>query len=86
MKIFSINERVKNADHGVIDRLSKGKKNTFIRYPLLFSLLAAFGLVITNDGIQGLITKVSWLNRNPIITLIVGMIILLFTGTLYKKL
>jgi hypothetical protein len=86
MKILNLNEQVKKADHGVIDKLSKSKKNAFTRYPLLFALLAAFGLVITNDGIQGLISKVDWLNNNPYITLIIGLVILLFTGTLYKKL
>ena len=86
MKIFNISKQVKEADRKVVDSFSKSKHNTFARYPLLFALLAAFGIVITNNGIQGVIAKVDWLNRNPIITLIVGIIILLFTGTLYKKL
>jgi hypothetical protein len=80
------NEHIKHIDQGVLDKIAKSKKSTFSRYPLLFSLLAAFGLVITNNGIQGIISKVSWLNDNPYITLIVGVLILLFTGTLYKKL
>jgi uncharacterized membrane protein YesL len=83
---MSIFRPFKVKDLKVTDTFSKQKKNAFNRYPLLFALLAAFGLVITNDGIQALITKVGWLNRNPIITLIIGLIILLFTGTLYKKL
>jgi hypothetical protein len=73
-------------DDRILDKLSKSKQSAFTRYPLMFSLLAAFGLVITNNGIQGIISKVSWLNNNPYITLIVGIITLLFTGTLYKKL
>jgi TRAP-type C4-dicarboxylate transport system permease large subunit len=73
-------------DLKVTDTFSRQKKSALHRYPLLFALLAAFGLVITNDGIQGLITKLGWLNRNPVVTLIIGLIILLFTGTLYKKL
>jgi hypothetical protein len=73
-------------DDRIFEKLSKGKQTAFMRYPLMFSLLAAFGLVITNDGIQGIISKVHLLNNNPYITLIIGMLILLFTGTLYKKL
>jgi hypothetical protein len=69
-----------------MEKISKSKQNAFTRYPLLFSLLAAFGLVITNNGMQGVISKLSWLNNNPYVTLIVGILILLFTGTLYKKL
>jgi hypothetical protein len=69
-----------------VNRFSKEKQHAVKRFPLFFALLAAFGLVITNDGIQGLITKVEWLNRNPMITLVVGLVVLVFTGTIYKKL
>lgn len=77
-------EQVKRAD--LVGRFAKEKRNAFNRYPLLFALLAAFGIVITNNGIQGIIGKFPWLDNNPYITLVVGIVILLFTGTLYKKL
>jgi hypothetical protein len=70
----------------LINRLNKEKQDSFKRFPLIFALLTAFGVVITFNGIHGLIGKVDWLNRNPVITLIVGILILLFTGTIYKKL
>jgi hypothetical protein len=70
----------------LVERLRKEKQDSFKRFPLLFTLLTAFGVVITYNGIHGLIEKVDWLNRNPIIPLVVGILILLFTGTLYKKL
>jgi sterol desaturase/sphingolipid hydroxylase (fatty acid hydroxylase superfamily) len=66
--------------------LRKEKRDSFKRFPLVFTLLTAFGVVITYNGIHGLIEKVDWLNRNPAIPLVVGILILLFTGTLYKKL
>jgi hypothetical protein len=66
--------------------LRKEKQDSFKRFPLVFTLLTAFGVVITYNGIHGLIEKVDWLNRNPAIPLVVGILILLFTGTLYKKL
>lgn len=67
-------------------KLRRERQDAFRRFPLLFTLLTAFGVVITYNGIHDLIQKIGWLNRNPIITLIVGLLILLFTGTLYKKL
>jgi hypothetical protein len=70
----------------IVNKLRKEKQDSFKRFPLLFSLLTAFGVVITYNGIHGLIEKVDWLNRNPVIPLVVGILILLFTGTLYKKL
>jgi hypothetical protein len=76
----------KHAKSKIITRLRKEKQDSFRRFPMLFTLLTAFGVVITYNGIRGLIEKVDWLNRNPIITLVVGILILFFTGTLYKKL
>jgi hypothetical protein len=70
----------------LIERLNKEKQDSFKRFPLVFALLTAFGVVITFNGIHDLIGKVDWLNRNPVITLVVGIMILLFTGTIYKKL
>jgi len=69
-----------------IDRLRQDKQNSFRRFPMLFTLFTACGVVITYNGIHGLIEKVDWLSRNPEISLVVGILILLFTGTLYKKL
>jgi hypothetical protein len=85
-KNLSILRTKPEIDDRIMEKISKSKQNAFTRYPLLFSLLAAFGLVITNNGMQGVISKLSWLNNNPYVTLIVGILILLFTGTLYKKL
>jgi hypothetical protein len=70
----------------IIARLRKEKQHGNKRFPLFFTLLTAFGVVITYNGIHGLIEKVELLNRNPIITLIIGILILFSTGTLYKKL
>jgi hypothetical protein len=69
-----------------VKNLSKEKQNAFKRFPLLFTILAAFGVVITYNGMHGLIERVDWLNRNPVISFSVGLLILIFTGTLYKKL
>jgi hypothetical protein len=81
-----LNEHPKASELKLIEKLLKEKETTFKRFPLLFTMLTAFGVVITYNGIHGLIEKVDWLNRNPIIPFAVGIIILLFTGTLYKKL
>jgi hypothetical protein len=79
-------DQKKDMDSKLVERLAKSKETAFHRFPLLFAMLAAFGIVITNNGIQGLINKIPWLDNNPFVTLLVGVVILLFTGTLYKKL
>ncbi len=62
------------------------RDSAFKRLPLLFTLLATFGLMSTFYGFQHIIQKIPVLANNPFIALIVGLVTLLFTGTLYKKL
>ncbi len=86
MKLPAGPQRVIDVPKPVVDRLARGRDSAFGRFPLLFTLLAAFGFVATTDGFQRLIAKIPFLAKNPSITLIVGLITLLITGTLYKKL
>ncbi len=81
-----VHQKIISLPKPVVDRLVKERKNAFERFPLLFTLLAAFGLVAVNNGFQGLMAKIPFLNNNPYITFIFGLVILLITGTLYKKL
>lgn len=67
-------------------QLSQRKQHVLDRFPLLFTLLGAFGLVATFYGFERLIDRVDLLANNPFILLGVGLFTLIFTGTLYKKL
>ena len=87
MNIFRAPRKVKEvAEEQVVGRISKTRQNAFERFPLLFTLLAAFGVVATTDGFQRLMQKIPVMANNPVITLVIGIITLLITGTLYKKL
>ena len=66
--------------------IERKKRDVFERFPLLFTLLATFGLVATLYGFEGLIDKIPVLKDNPIILLTLGVITLFSTGTLYRKL
>ena len=56
------------------------------KFPLGFGLVATFGFACMMQGVGGIIDKLDFLNRNPIITLLFGMGVLIITGGLYKKL
>ena len=62
------------------------RDSVFARFPLVFTLLVSFGVVITFSGFNGIIEKIPVLANNPFISLIIGMVILVLTGKLYKKL
>ena len=71
-------------------KIAKGigdKRKTFQqKYPLLFALGGAFGLVSTFYGFEKLIDKVDLFVENPWILLGTGIIVLAITGSFYNKL
>lgn len=67
-------------------KLGQKKQAAFNRFPLVFTLLGAFGLVATFYGFERLIDKVQYFSDNPLALLITGVSILILTGSLYKKL
>lgn len=56
------------------------------RFPLVYAMLATFGLVCTIAGFNHIIAKIEFLNNNPITLIIFGIGLLLITGAAYKKL
>lgn len=67
-------------------KIGQGRRAVFERFPLVFTLLGAFGLVATFYGFERLIDQIDLLSNNPYILLGTGLLTLIFTGTLYKKL
>lgn len=70
-----------------VTRGAKGfRDSTFTRFPIIFSLLTTFGLVATLYGFEKVIDNIDFLSNHPEILLVVGLLTLAGTGTLYKKL
>jgi uncharacterized integral membrane protein len=70
----------------IVDRmLEEKRKAVFQRFPLLFTLLGTFGLVATFHGFERVMDQIG-LSNQPFVLLGVGLALLIFTGTLYKKL
>jgi len=64
---------------------AKGKP-VFSRYPLTFALLVVFGVTMVSSGIKELLAEIPFLQNQPFTMLALGLIVLIITGTLYKKL
>lgn len=56
------------------------------RFPVLFSLLVVFGLSTTYNAFEKNVTQSVFLNEHPFFMLLLGILVLAFTGRLYKKL
>lgn len=73
-------------EKAIAQRLGARRQAVFERFPLVFTLLGAFGLVATFYGFEGIINQIEFLVDNPFILLGTGLLTLILTGTLYKKL
>ncbi|HEY4518057.1 MAG TPA: hypothetical protein VJG48_00345 [Candidatus Paceibacterota bacterium] len=60
-------------------------RSVFSRYPLTFTLLVLFGVVAVSEGLKGVIENLGFAGH-PWYMLLVGLAILVITGSLYKKL
>lgn len=61
-------------------------KYVFIRYPLTFALLIIFGATMVSQAVKELLLEIPLFKNSPIAMLLIGLLVLIITGTLYKKL
>lgn len=78
--------KLTDSEQRIVKRLKRDREAVFNKFPLLFTLLGAFGLVATFYGFERIIDNIEFFSDNPIILLATGITVLVFTGTLYKKL
>ena len=67
------------------DEAGKYTKPVLNRYPLLFAFLLTFSLAAVLHGFDLVTDKIPLFEEKPWILIIINIISLLFTGTLYKK-
>lgn len=77
---------ITEAEKRMIHELSSKRGKAEIKYPLLFGLMTTFGFVSVLYGFEKLIDKIDLFVNNPWILFVVGVLILMATGTAYKKL
>jgi hypothetical protein len=65
--------------------MQKRGKGVLRRYPLTFTILILIAVVLVSEGIKVGLEEIGLLSH-PFYSLLIGLIILLLTGTLYKKL
>ncbi len=68
------------------DEFGYRTKPVLKRYPLLFAFLVTFGLASILHGFELVADDIAFFRENPYYLLIIGVVTLFFTGTLYKKL
>jgi len=66
--------------------MGKGTSSAFGRYPLTFTLLILAGVVAVSEGMKTILVDIGFFAGHPWRLLFAGLVILIGTGTLYKKL
>lgn len=69
----------------VVDKtVNKTARRVFRKYPITFTLLSIFGFASVMHGVEGLIENHPYFGEHPGVVLLIGLALLLITGTLYK--
>ena len=61
-------------------------RHFFVRYPLTFAILIVFGVTMVTEGMKLMLLEVPFFHDKPFMMLLAGILVLVITGTLYKKL
>ena len=77
---------IENATMRVNQFMENKTQGVFSKYPITFSFLVLFGVMSVLHGFDEIIFKIPLLNNHPIFVFLIGLLILIFTGTLYKRL
>ena len=69
-----------------IKKLDEKRVKAEQKFPLVTALLVTFGLVSVLYGFEKLIDRVDFFVAHPYVLLVIGLVLLGVTGTVYKKL
>jgi len=79
-------EEKKDLDDKVLALIQYERKRAKEKFPLAYALIATFGAVSVFAGLNKLVNNIGLFERNPVLLVIFGLAILVFTGAAYKKL
>ncbi len=82
----SVDDTVGSVERTMEATIAPVRKSVFTRFPALFTLLVTFGAVATFFGFERLLSEWTYINDRPVLILAIGIMTLVGTGTLYKKL
>lgn len=78
-------QKIEKITGGIYKQADSYRKSTFKRFPTLFLGLSTLGLAATLHGFEQAVSSVPVFRDNPLLVFFLGVAVLVFTGTLYKK-
>ena len=83
---LDILKHLENLSSQVNKIMASRARTVFARYPITFGLLILVGVIALHEGLKGILKEFGLFNLNPWYLLVLGIVILIITGRLYKKL
>ena len=84
--VKGVDKTVSQVERGMESVIEPMQKTVFTRFPILFTLLVTFGVVITLLALERIVVEFTYIYERPFLMLGIGLGLLTLTGTLYKKL
>lgn len=78
--IQTIEGMIKN----IHDHIGKYTQPVLYRYPLLFAFLIIFSVSMIMHGFNDLISEFEYFTLHPGVVMLIGILVLVFTGKLYQ--
>ncbi len=79
-------QQVENVIRGIHDKGRKHVQPVLRRYPLLFTFLIVFSVSAIMHGFDLVSDQIEILHSHPVYLILIGVVVLLLTGMLYKAL
>jgi hypothetical protein len=79
-------EHIEQVTRRTDEYMGEKTRTVFGKYPVTFSFLVLFGVIAVLHGFEDIINRVPLFNDHPVFVFIIGLVILIFTGSLYKRL
>lgn len=80
-----VGEFFHNLPESVHEAFARHRNSAFHKHPFFFSTIGLLGLVATWQGFEDIVERISYFDAHPGSLLIIGLIILLLTGRLYRQ-
>ena len=84
--VDSVQSVITEVENGMEQHFAPVRKNLIERFPILFMLITTGGFVLVLFSMEAIFADWFLLQEYPWVTLLIGISILVATGTLYKKL
>lgn len=84
--VTTVEEQMTDLERRFEEMAQPMRRSVFYRFPILFTLLVTFGFTTTIVGFELVLARWLYVYERPWLVLLLGLSILVATGTLYKKL